>query len=172
MRWLLLRRDLALKRNFIMALKSINHSRYYRRPSLPEQGLMYPACMNSTMLSALDAEATICVPLGLQKQYVFAGVNSAGARIVVDSVEEMDDLMEVAKRWKSPTGRISILLRLRPAFSHTSRFGMSSREVSAVLQKLETCNPLKSMASISILVATRPYPGLTLFDTLPLIACP
>ena len=66
MRWLLLRRDLALKRNFIMALKSINHSRYYRRPSLPEQGLMYPACMNSTMLSALDAEATICVPLGLQ----------------------------------------------------------------------------------------------------------
>ena len=171
MRWLLLRRDLALKRNFIMALKSINHSRYYRRPSLPEQGLMYPACMNSTMLSALDAEATICVPLGLQKQYVFAGVNSAGARIVVDSVEEMDDLMEVAKRWKSPTGRISILLRLRPAFSHTSRFGMSSREVSAVLQKLETCNPLKSMASISILVATRPYPGLTLFDTLPLIAC-
>ena len=143
MRWLLLRRDLALKRNFIMALKSINHSRYYRRPSLPEQGLMYPACMNSTMLSALDAEATICVPLGLQKQYVFAGVNSAGARIVVDSVEEMDDLMEVAKRWKSPTGRISILLRLRPAFSHTSRFGMSSREVSAVLQKLETCNPLK-----------------------------
>lgn len=29
-------------------------------------GLMYPACMNSTMLSALDAEATICVPLGLQ----------------------------------------------------------------------------------------------------------
>ena len=80
---------------------------------------------------------------GPAKQYVFAGVNSAGARIVVDSVEEMDDLMEVAKRWKSPTGRISILLRLRPAFSHTSRFGMSSREVSAVLQKLETCNPLK-----------------------------
>ena len=51
---------------------------------------------------------------GPAKQYVFAGVNSAGARIVVDSVEEMDDLMEVAKRWKSPTGRISILLRLRP----------------------------------------------------------
>lgn len=89
----------------------------------------------------------------------------------MDSVEEMDDLMEVAKRWKSPTGRISILLRLRPAFSHTSRFGMSSREVSAVLQKLETCNPLKIDGFHFHLSGYSPVSGLTLFDTLPLIAC-
>ncbi|WP_225984383.1 Y4yA family PLP-dependent enzyme [Serratia marcescens] len=95
-----------------------------------------------------------------------------GARIVVDSVEEMDDLMEVAKRWKSPTGRISILLRLRPAFSHTSRFGMSSREVSAVLQKLETCNPLKIDGFHFHLSGYSPVSRVNaFFDTLPLIAC-
>lgn len=95
-----------------------------------------------------------------------------GARIVVDSVEEMDDLMDIAKRWKSPTGRISILLRLRPAFSHTSRFGMSSSEVSAVLQKLETCNPLKIDGFHFHLSGYSPVSRVNaFFDTLPLIAC-
>ncbi|ECC6920968.1 Y4yA family PLP-dependent enzyme [Salmonella enterica] len=95
-----------------------------------------------------------------------------GARIVIDSAEELYDLIEVAKRCKSPSGRISILLRLRPTFSHASRFGMSSNEVITVLQKLQSYNQLKvdgfhfHLSGYSSVSRVNAF-----FDTLPLITC-
>ncbi|WP_159567265.1 Y4yA family PLP-dependent enzyme [Budvicia diplopodorum] len=60
-------------------------------------------------------------------------------QIVVDSPQELNDIMTLTARWLPPSGSVRLLLRLRPEASAHGRFGLTSGEITRALEDIAAC---------------------------------
>ncbi|AHG18397.1 decarboxylase [Chania multitudinisentens RB-25] len=91
------------------------------------------------------------------------------AQIVVDSPQELQEVIELARNWKRNSTRVRILLRLRPDASRSSRFGMPSDEIIKVLPAVASCKQVTLVGFHFHLNGYAPEPRVNaFFDTLPL----
>lgn len=93
-----------------------------------------------------------------------------GARIAVDSYQELRDIIELAQIWRGNFEKISLLLRLRPDANCSSRFGMLSDEIIIALHSLADNKHLELAGFHFHLSGYAPETRVSaLLDTLPLI---
>lgn len=91
------------------------------------------------------------------------------AQIVVDSSRELQDIIELTRNRKENSGRVRILLRLRPETSRSSRFGMPGDEIIRVLPIVARCKQVNLVGFHFHLNGYAPQTRVNaFFDTLPL----